>query len=219
MIDQRPRPGVQDGQDADQAADVVGIPGQLDQGFGGGLHQEAVEDLLVTPHQGTESFREGEDHVEVGNWEEFRPSGREPLFRVFRVALGTASVPAGVIGVLLVAAMIAGEDVAAQGGGAAVLEVFQGPAMAGQNVRAEPLEILPAVAAEDVGHLGHGQELQVAHELIEGGLDLLHRAAGQVRVEGRTAMRGPAIVRGGIWRFDRVGVRRLVVSRLSVPWA
>jgi len=112
------------------------------------------------------------------------------LLRIVGMALGTAAVAAGVIRVLLVAAVVAREDVSAQSGRAAVLNILHGPAVAGQHVLAEPVEILWAIPAKDVRYLGHGRkrgDLQVGHPGVDGRLDVLQGAAGQVGIAGRAA--------------------------------
>ena len=156
MVGQRAAPGVQDGQDADQPAHVVRIEGQLDEALGGGLHQQAVQDLLVASQQGAKLLRQGEDHVEVRYRQQFLPPGFQPGLGILPMTLGAGPIAAGVIGVVLPAAVVADVDLAAQGWGAAALEILHDAAVAGQQVPAEPVEILPAVAAEDVGDLGHG---------------------------------------------------------------
>jgi len=61
------RPGVQDGEDADGAADPARITGQGDDRLGGGLHQRAVAVDLM-PAQGVPQFPgHGEGDVEIGN--------------------------------------------------------------------------------------------------------------------------------------------------------
>ena len=51
MIGQRRRPGVQDGQDPESSAHIAWIGRQLHQRLGGGLHQDAVQHLLMSAHQ------------------------------------------------------------------------------------------------------------------------------------------------------------------------
>jgi hypothetical protein len=70
-----------------------------------------------------------------------------PLLDVYEAAGRAASRTA-----IPVAAEIAREDAAALDGGAAALEILRGPALARRHVLAEPLGILSAAAADNVGH-------------------------------------------------------------------
>jgi len=47
MVTQCPRPGMQNGKDSELAADITRILGQLEQRFGGRLHEDAVDFGLV----------------------------------------------------------------------------------------------------------------------------------------------------------------------------
>ena len=67
---ERSGPGVQDGHDADQPTDVMGIGGQLDQTGSGGLHHQAVEYLLVGPRYLLQFLGQGETEVEISDRQE-----------------------------------------------------------------------------------------------------------------------------------------------------
>ncbi len=65
MVAQHSPPGMQDGHDADPSADVLGIVGQCHQRLGRGLHQDAIQRLLMAPDDLSQGLRQREDHVEV----------------------------------------------------------------------------------------------------------------------------------------------------------
>jgi hypothetical protein len=60
--------------------------------------------------------RQGKDYVDVGRVEHLALPGREPRGLVGAVALGTAPMAAGVVGLDLVATVVALADMSAQGG-------------------------------------------------------------------------------------------------------
>ena len=162
MVYQRAAPRVEDGHDGDQTADVVGIVGQLDQGLGGGPHQDRIEGLLVASHQVAEFVGDGQDEVEVWDGQQFLAAAVQPCFGVFSMTFGAGAVAAGVVGIMLLAATIADVEYSAHGGGSAVAKVSQGSAMAGQHVPAETFQILGAVETEDVSQLGHDERSKAA---------------------------------------------------------
>jgi hypothetical protein len=49
---------------------MFGVTGKLLQGLSGGLEQQVVEAPLIHTDQGIEVMGQGEDDVEVGNWQE-----------------------------------------------------------------------------------------------------------------------------------------------------
>ena len=55
-------PGVEHGQDADASPQVLGIGGDLQQGFGAGLKEQLIDNLLIVERQPRKFVRQGEDH-------------------------------------------------------------------------------------------------------------------------------------------------------------
>jgi hypothetical protein len=153
---------MEDGHDADLATDVVWIGGQFGQSLGSGLHQEGIQGLLVGAQQIAELVGDGEDDVEVRHGQEFLAATREPGLGIFAVALGTRPVAAGVIDVLLPAAVVTDVELATQGWAAAMAKVQERPTVAGEHALAETLDIPVAVETEDVGHLRHGELSEAA---------------------------------------------------------
>src|SRR5215472_12784399 len=61
------RPGMQNGEDADGAADPARIAGQHDDRRGGGLDQRAVAVDLMPAQRGPQLLGHGDGDVEIGN--------------------------------------------------------------------------------------------------------------------------------------------------------
>ena len=77
----------------------------------------------------------------------------EPTLGLFPVTLRTMPVPAGMITVVLLPAVITAIELAATGGGATAHQLLQHLLLAGQ--KPVGLSIGRAVEAEDVRHLDH----------------------------------------------------------------
>ena len=185
MEDHGSAPGVQHGEQADLAADIVRIGRQFDQRFGRGFHQHPVEAFLVTAHQFPQYLGHGEDGVRIGDRQQFGLSLCQPARSVGRVALGTAAVTTGVIDRVPMSAMPALGQLAAETLGAAGRNIPQGATMAGQHAPTEPLQVVSAEAAEDVCQLGHGRpRLQVGHEMVKLPVQVTQHLFRQVSVDG-----------------------------------
>jgi hypothetical protein len=101
------------------------------------------------------------------------------------VALGTTPVAAGVVGRVLLTAVIALQQMSAQGLCPAVDNSIQSAAMTGQEIRAKPLLIGRTIGAEDLRHLWHARapaQLEVGHEGVAGGVHDVEGFGRQVRV-------------------------------------
>ena len=113
VVDERPRPGVQHGQNAEAAADVVRVRGERPEALGGGRHEGGEADALVRADDLAEGGGEREDDMEVGDGEQLGLTGGEPGGGGRAVALGAAPVAAGVVDVVLVAAGVTAVDLPA----------------------------------------------------------------------------------------------------------
>ena len=67
MVQERLRPGVEDGEEADRGAQVPRVAGDLEQGLRGRAEQDLVDDLLVAQRERGDGLGYGEDDVEVGD--------------------------------------------------------------------------------------------------------------------------------------------------------
>jgi hypothetical protein len=111
---------MEDGQEPDLGSEVAGVGRDLQQGPGGCLEEEAIDDPGVLKCQRGQELRQGEHDVKVGDGQQMRLLGLEPLGRLAALALGTVPVPAGVVGDLLCAAVVTCLDMASQGTGPAL---------------------------------------------------------------------------------------------------
>jgi hypothetical protein len=131
-----------------------------------------------------ELLGQGQDHMKVGHGQQFLPALCQPHLGVRMVALGTTPVAAGVVGIVLLTAVITGQQMAAQGLGPAVENVIHRTAMTGQEIRAEPLLRGGTIGPEDVGHLWHARApewLEVGHEGVDGGVYNVEGVGRQMR--------------------------------------
>ncbi len=171
MLEQTLVPGMQDGQDA-QAGFPTGT-GELQQGGGRGLKEEADHDSQVGPDQGMELVGKGEDHMEIANRQQFDPAFFEPAGLGQGPAFGTMPVAAGVVGGLFVAAMGAALEVSAQGRGPAHEQGPHDPSEQGR--RLELVHESRAVTAQHVGDFPTRALRRAA--LRDAAVPLVHRCA------------------------------------------
>lgn len=87
-------PGMQDGEESDLGAQVLGIGGHLEKGFRTSAEQEVIEDLFVLQHQWRELMRQGEDNVDIGDRQEFILASGDPLVASSALTLGTVPIAA-----------------------------------------------------------------------------------------------------------------------------
>jgi len=113
--------------------------------------------------------------VEVGDGQEVRLLGLEPLGRLAALALGTVPVPAGVVGDLQLPAVVTPLDVSTQNPGPALGDGPHDPALCRGGPVALPEGL--TVAADDLGDL---QPRPLAHPVGEGGVRFWSRSSGLV---------------------------------------
>jgi hypothetical protein len=113
---------VEDGEEAELCAEMLGIGGDRLQGFGGGVEQDVVDRSLVVMGDRGDLSRHGEDDMEVWHCEELGSSVVKPLGTRQGLALWAVAIAARVVADALVAAGIALLDVAAQRGRATLLD-------------------------------------------------------------------------------------------------
>jgi hypothetical protein len=147
---------VQRRQYADPGPQVLGIGGQLEQGFCGGLHQKAVNLAWILKCDWTEDPWEREDNVKVGRRQQVSRLRLQPPRYRCALALGTVAVAAGIVSDLPVPALRALQDVPTQGCGAARRQVIKNPPLLGCESFAEPLQELVVTTPDDLSHFGRG---------------------------------------------------------------
>ena len=153
MLQQGLSPGVQDREETDLGAEVLGIRGDRAQGFGTGMEQDVVERLLVLVGDGRDRLGHGKDDMEI--LDAVQQLGL-PVFQPLRpsegLALGTVAIAATVIRDALMAAGIALFDMATEGGGATQFDGAHGPQLPAAQRIGVRLPIARAEAAEDIRH-------------------------------------------------------------------
>ena len=97
MIAQFLVPGMEDLDDAGDCAEPFFIAGEFEQCLGAASVQKRIEKLLVTEDQGIEFMGKGKDHMIVRGIDDLRASFIDPDLLVYRLAVRTVPVPAGVV--------------------------------------------------------------------------------------------------------------------------
>ena len=92
MMQQILAPSVQHAEKADLRAEMFRICGDFQQGRGGGSKQEAVQDLLVMKHQRIQFMRQCEDHVHIGDRQQFSNASGEPFIARVDLTLRAVAV-------------------------------------------------------------------------------------------------------------------------------
>ena len=160
MIEQGAGPGMKDAEDPGHGTEVARIARELEDGGGGGLHEDGVKLLLMGPGQRAEiGGQSGGEQVGGARQEPF-PLPVEPPLGLLSLAFGTMAILAGVIAVVCFPTAITAQEVTSEVRGTAVLEVAQDLLVAGQDAGAEALPVLPCMEAEDLRQLWHGTSVR-----------------------------------------------------------
>lgn len=217
MVGQGAGPGVQDTEDPDPPAHIMGVRGKLDERMGRGAEQDVVKVLLMTTDELTELVGHGEDHVEVGNRQELLTPLFPPPLGLMAMAFGATAVAAGVVDVVCLTAMRALQQLPAQGLGPAVDKIVHGATRAGQEALAKPFPIVRPIAPEDIGHLWHERapaRAEIGHKGVDGGV---HDVQGRWRQRGVTGRGTRALVAQQFLNDPQRDPPRSQVGRLGVP--
>ena len=153
MVGERRSPGVQHGGEPDARAEMLGVGCNGDQGLGRDLEQQVIDDRLVVIGDVGDRSRQGEDDMEVGNWQQFGLAVGQPLLGSDGLALRTMPVAAGIVGDAQVGALRAAFDMAAQSSGAASFDRGHHPPLPAAEMTGMDLAVSGTVAAEDLRHL------------------------------------------------------------------
>jgi hypothetical protein len=122
--------------------------------------------LLITAHKRPELVRQRKDHVIIRYRQEFLLSCLEPCLSVAIAAFWTTAVTTGMIRILQPATVITFKYMASHGGCTASEYVLECSSMTGRHSFAELLQILGAVASEDVRYFDHGVQSRLMSLLI-----------------------------------------------------
>lgn len=90
-------PGVKDLYNAGRCSEMLFVSGKLQKCFRAASVEETVEEILVTVKERVQLMGKREDHVEVRGIDHFGPSFIDPDFFFDSLAVGAATVAAGVV--------------------------------------------------------------------------------------------------------------------------
>jgi hypothetical protein len=178
-------PGVEDAQDAHQAAHLVRLHGEFAEGWGRGAPQPVVQGFVVAADEVVALLGQRPDHMTGGPGPQCLPPLCPPHRGVLMVALGTPPMAAGVVGIGLLPAGITRQQRATHDLGPAVHTIIQRTAMTGPELRAKPLLRGGTLGPEDVRHRWHARaptRVEVGHEGMDGRLHDVEGVGRQRRV-------------------------------------
>ena len=136
--------------------DVTGISSQLNNRISGSFDEQAVKVLLIQAHKPIELMRQRKDHMMIRYRQEFLLSSLEPCLVAALMAFRATAVTAGVIRIPQSAATITFKHTTTHDWCTASEYILECSSMIGRHSFAELLQILGAVASEDVCHFNHG---------------------------------------------------------------
>src|SRR5271168_3736642 len=144
------------GGDADARAEMPRIGSDGEHGLRCCPEQQVVNDRLVLQGDVGDLGRNGEDDVEVADWQQIGLARSQPFARLRPLALGAMPIAAAIIGDALVAAVFAAFDVAALRGGAARLDGRHDFELGQTDMTRMGHPPRRSMAAQDVGELQYG---------------------------------------------------------------
>src|ERR1019366_6359730 len=146
-------PGVEDGEEADLGAEMLGIASHLEQGGSTGFKQQRKQSPLVLPDHRHERVRYAEDEVVIAHRQQFLLAAFEPLLARVGLALGAVAVPARVVGDSLMTAARAQIAMPTESGSTAARDGLEyldlRPGQRLDVMFAKPV----ACDSDDIGHL------------------------------------------------------------------
>jgi hypothetical protein len=149
-------PGMQDGEESDLGAQVLGVRADRSQGLGRRLEEGIVDQGFVLQGERCDFLRQGEDHVEIRAVQELGLSMLDPLRPGERLALRAMPVSARVVGDSLMIAGAALLPMAAKCSGPAGLNRSQHALLRARQGGAVIGAIALTVAVQDLRHLQSG---------------------------------------------------------------
>src|ERR1700688_1867625 len=149
-------PAMQDGEETDLRAEMLGIGRDGSHGFSRSLEENAVDHLLVLEGDGGDLRGHGIDDMKIGRFQKFGLAVLDPLGPGQRLAFGAMPIAASVVAMPLMATLIALLEMAAEGRRAAPLDGSHDAPLRRGHRRAMLVSIGFAVAAKDVSHFQLG---------------------------------------------------------------
>ena len=148
-------PGVENADNADLRAEVLGIGGDLQRGRGTRSKQQIVIAPGIVLRQHVEFVRHGEDDMKVAGRQELSLLRGKPAFARLRLALGAVPVAARVIRDGLMTASGASIEMTTERRGAAVPDGTMSLELLKVVTGSIPVQEAISLRAEDISHL-HG---------------------------------------------------------------
>jgi hypothetical protein len=138
-------------QEADGGTQQPRVCCGFQQSSGGGVKEDVVNRFGILQRQAANLLGQREHYVKIGDRQEFRLPLRQPAGASRGLAFWAVAIPTRVIQEDTISAPVALPEMATQGRGPAVANVFQrSPLWAGQHVVPASQEIL-LMSAEDIG--------------------------------------------------------------------
>jgi hypothetical protein len=141
---------VQDTDQAELSANKTRVLGQKLCCCCGGTEEQIINKCLVSAGKWAQGSGDGEGEHEVRDWQQKILLFLQPFLGFVILAFWTVAMSTGVIAVLGLVALRAGEDLPAQNRCAALLDGAHGPPVAGEKTIGVFLAVDGAVLAEDV---------------------------------------------------------------------
>jgi len=144
-------PAMEYSEEAGGHTEALRIGGNGEQGFGGGVEENVVNELAVVEGKGGEGLGQSEDHVKVVGGQQLGLPLLEPFGARQSLALGTMPVSAGtIVGMRVLAVVTPFDDTAQLRGPASFDGLHQALLIRGHRVG---LPVGGAVLSKDVGQL------------------------------------------------------------------
>jgi hypothetical protein len=150
MVGQVTSPGVQDTDQAELSADKTRVLGQMLCCNCRSTKEQVIDKRLVTAGEWAQGGRQGEGEHEVRDGQQKILLFLQPFLGFVVLTFRAVTVAAGVVAVLGLVALGAGEDLSPQSWCAALLYSAHGPSVAGDQAIGVFLAVGGAVLAEDV---------------------------------------------------------------------
>jgi hypothetical protein len=150
-------PGMEHRYEADSRTQMFAVGGDLQEGFGCGAKEHAVNCPLVLKSQGSEHLRQREDDVKVLDRQQLSSTLDEPCRAGGALTLWAMTITAGTIRDRAVSAMVALLDVATERSGTTDCDVPQRFPLANGERSAIGIEISWTVDAENIGQFQRGR--------------------------------------------------------------
>ncbi len=146
-------PSVEDAEEADFGAEMLGVGGNFQQCVGAAAEQQSVDHGFVLQGQRRQLMGQREDDMSIGCGEQFRASCGQPAVARLALTLRAVPVAAGVIGDGTMAAACALVQMAAHRGGAASRDGKQHLAVQPGEPGGRPIQESVARCVYQIGQL------------------------------------------------------------------